>query len=74
MWLYLKPNRRRPVRFDVTPLTGDVQGSIPVYWCGCCGAEVFTFGQTLCKRCKKEGEDIWEQSTAVPALVWAVTG
>ena len=57
VWLYLRPNRRRPVRMVLLATMGDVQGDIPAAWCENCGAEVFAWGEALCSRCKKEGGD-----------------
>ena len=51
--LYLKPNRRRPVRFRPLSPGEDSQAAVPYGWCWGCGSEVFAPGEQFCNRCKE---------------------
>lgn len=74
MWqgiVYLRSHRRRPVWIGERVGILDVQGMIPVNWCGSCGAEVFTEGEVLCSRCsgqKGELDDADETAKPLSAL------
>ena len=55
--VYLKSNRRRPVRFTPDP-EPDRQARLPVWWCEKCGMDVYeieVFGAgRLCDVCLRE--------------------
>ena len=44
----------RPVWVGVRPMSGDLQGALPRFWCTRCGTEVFRTGGELCRKCTKE--------------------
>lgn len=44
----------RPVWVGIPPMTGDLQGALPRFWCVKCGTEVFWTGRELCHKCEKE--------------------
>ena len=58
--LYLKSNRRRPVRFRPLPPWDDPQGAVPYGWCWGCGSEVYAPGETFCNRCKEANYETTE--------------
>ena len=60
MWnhiVYLKSNRRMPVRLSPSRYPQDVQQILPVSWCPGCGAELHSAHKALCRRCEGGTED-----------------
>ena len=55
--LYLRSNKRRPIRLRGSVFPEDIQGSIPFGWCESCGMECYEPGCLLCPAClRKEME------------------
>lgn len=50
--VYLKSNRRRPVRLLSYLFPQDIQQRIPTGWCTNCGAMLYSPQNELCRRCK----------------------
>ena len=60
MWtriVYVKTDHRMPVRLRPCPFPGDIRQDLPAGWCPGCGAELYSAGQTLCRRCKGGAEN-----------------
>lgn len=50
--VYLKANKRMPVRLQSVICLRDMQQDIPANWCIACRRELYGPGQQLCRRCK----------------------
>ena len=57
-WIYLRPNRRRPVRLKPYTAGEDLQKQVPADWCGFCGREVYSFEKTVCEVCERWNFDV----------------
>jgi len=55
--MYLRPGLRRPIADGWWQAGQDLQAALPVWWCEGCGAEVYTLGAALCRRCIRRKED-----------------
>lgn len=53
--IYLHPQRRRPVRIGPYKAGEDLQNQAPLYWCSCCGKEVYSDGKYVCEECERWG-------------------
>ena len=58
----LRSGIRRPVRLSGWFPGEDVQGSIPAGWCPYCGAEIFTPGSKMCRRCVRKEWQNYEKT------------
>ena len=60
MWekvMYLRTERRRPVRLTPYRAGEDAQAAVPYGWCPGCGMELYGREERLCKRCERWGRD-----------------
>ena len=55
--IYLRAGGRRPVTVHMYVQAGDIQSMPPMWWCGRCGAEVYTVDTALCRRCIRQKEE-----------------
>lgn len=58
MWakvIYLRTERRRPVRLTPYRTGEDLQAAAPFGWCPGCGMELYGQEEKLCKLCERWG-------------------
>jgi len=67
--IYLRTERRRPVRMTAYRAGEDLQAAVPFGWCICCGMELYGQDCKLCRMCERWGGYEKEgDAEAVPRL------
>lgn len=56
MWeavIYLRSEKRRPVRLVPYRVGEDLQGAVPYGWCPLCGIELYGRERKICELCER---------------------
>ena len=74
MWkevIYLRYEKRRPVRRMPYGLEEDLQAAVPYGWCPVCGMELYGQKQEICELCERWERDALEGITGTLPEMYA---